>query len=271
MKPAQQTFHQLLKGKVAVIAGASSGINLAIAQRMAAAGAKVTILSRSTERIEAAGHLIEADGHEVLARTADVRDYDAVADVFAEASQRFGKVDIVVSGAAGNFHAPAAHLSANGFKTVIDIDLIGNFNVLRASFDHLRKPGASLISISAPGAETPGMFQVHANAAKAGINMTVRCLAMEWGPEGIRVNALSPGPIADTPGMKKLAALPEVEAGMKKRLPLRRFGGLEEICDAALYLASDLSSYVTGAVLHCDGGMRLGDASADALAPMKRN
>lgn len=261
----------LLKDKVAVIAGASSGINLAIARRMAAAGARVVILSRNAERIEAAGRLIEADGHEALARTADVRDYDAVAAVFAETSQRFGAVDIVVSGAAGNFHAPAAHLSANGFKTVIDIDLIGNFNVLRASFDHLRKPGASLISISAPGAETPGMFQVHANAAKAGINMTVRSLAMEWGPAGIRVNALSPGPIAGTPGMAKLAASPEAEAAMKKRLPLRRYGALDDISDAALYLACDLSRYVTGTVLHCDGGMRLGDASADALVPMARD
>jgi len=260
----------LLKGKVALVAGASSGINFAIARRLAAAGARVAILSRSADRIEAAARVIEADGHEVLARAADVRDFDAVAAVFAETAQRFGPVDIVVSGAAGNFHAPAAHLSANGFKTVIDIDLIGNFNVLRASFDHLRKPGASLISITAPGAEVPGMFQVHANAAKAGINMTVRCLAMEWGPAGVRVNALSPGPITGTPGMAKLAASPEREQAMTARLPLRRYGGFDDITDAALFLASDLSRYVTGTVLDCDGGMRLGDASADALSPLPR-
>ena len=260
----------LLQGKVALVAGASSGINLAIARRLAAAGARVAMLSRSAERIEAAGALVATEGQEVLARAADVRDFDAVAAVAAEAAQRFGPLDIVVSGAAGNFHAPAAHLSANGFKTVIDIDLIGNFNVLRASFEHLRKPGASLFSITAPGAEVPGLFQVHANAAKAGINMTVRCLAMEWGPAGVRVNALSPGPIANTPGMTKLAASPEREQALKARLPLRRYGDFDDITNAALFLASDLSRYVTGTVLDCDGGMRLGDASADALSPPAR-
>ena len=260
----------LLQGKVALVAGASSGINLAIARRLASSGARVAMLSRSAERIEAAGALVAAEGQEVLARAADVRDFDAVAAVAAEAAQRFGPLDIVVSGAAGNFHAPAAHLSAKGFKTVIDIDLIGNFNVLRASFEHLRKPGASLFSVTAPGAEVPGLFQVHANAAKAGINMTMRCLAMEWGPAGVRVNALSPGPIANTPGMAKLAASPEREQAMKARLPLRRYGDFDDITNAALFLASDLSRYVTGTVLDCDGGMRLGDASADALAPLPR-
>jgi len=261
---------QLLRDKVALVAGASSGINLAIARRLAAAGARVAILSRNAERIEAAAGLIEADGHTVLARAADVRDYESVSNVFSETVSKWGPVDVVVSGAAGNFHAPASQLSANGFKTVIDIDLIGNFNVLRASFEHLRKPGASLISITAPGAEVPSMFQVHANAAKAGINMTVRCLAMEWGPAGVRVNALSPGPIADTPGMAKLAASPEREQAIKSRLPLRRYGSHEEITDAALFLASDLSRYMTGTIIDCDGGMRLGDASADALSAVER-
>ena len=233
---------------------------------MAQVSARVAILSCSLERIEAAAEGFRRDGHEVLARAADVRDYAAVAAVVEETSRRFGPLDIVVSGAAGNFHAPAAQLSANGFKTVVDIDLLGNFNVLRASFDHLRRPGASLISITAPGAEVGGMFQTHANAAKAGINMTVRCLAMEWGPAGVRVNALSPGPIAGTPGMAKLAASAEREQAMKARLPMRRYGDFEDITNAALFLASDLSRYVTGTVLDCDGGMRLGDASADALS-----
>lgn len=259
-----------LQGKVALVSGASSGINLGIAQRLAEAGARVAILSRSQERIAAAAAGLQAQGHEVLARAADVRDYEAVESVFRATVDRFGPVDIVVSGAAGNFHAPAASLSANGFKTVIDIDLIGNFNVLRASFAHLRKPGASLISISAPGGTVPSLFQVHANAAKAGINMTAKCLAMEWGPAGVRVNALSPGPIAGTPGMAKLAATPEREAAIKARLPLRAYGSLDDIAAAALFLASDQSRYVTGTILDCDGGSRLGDASGDALVPHAR-
>ncbi|ABF12368.1 putative 2,4-dienoyl-CoA reductase (NADPH) (plasmid) [Cupriavidus metallidurans CH34] len=185
--------------------------------------------------------------------------------MFKEASERFGLIDVVVSGAAGNFHAPAASLSANGFKTVVDIDLIGNFNVLRASFPFLRTPGASLMSITAPGGTHPSVFQVHANSAKAGINMTVKCLAMEWGPAGIRVNAISPGPISGTTGMAKLAASPEREQQIKARLPLREYGSIRDIADTALFLASDNAKYITGAIIDCDGGSGLGDASADAL------
>lgn len=260
-----------LAGKVVLVAGGSSGINLGIAQHFARAGAKLAILSRSAERVAAAAKTISDEGHAVLGRAADVRDFDAIDAVFRETVETFGKVDVVISGAAGNFHAAAINLSANGFKTVIDIDLIGNFNVLRASFDHLRKPGASLLSITAPGGSVPGLFQVHANSAKAGINMTVQCLAMEWGPAGVRVNALSPGPIAGTPGMAKLAASPERERALKGRLPLREYGSYDDITDAALFLVSDLSRYMTGTILDCDGGMRLGDASADALALMPRS
>ncbi|MFG5410552.1 SDR family oxidoreductase [Piscinibacter sakaiensis] len=238
-----------LRGKVALLAGASSGINLGIAQRFARAGAKVAILSRTAERIEAAAATIAAEGHPVLARAADVRDFDAIDAVFHDTVAAFGPVDIVVSGAAGNFHAGAAHLSPNGFRTVIEIDLIGTFNVLRASFAHLNKPGASLMSITAPGGTHPTMFQVHANAAKAGINMMTRCLAMEWGPAGVRVNAISPGPIAGTEGMARLAATPEREALIKQRLALRDYGSLGDIADTALFLASGNARYITGAII----------------------
>ena len=256
-----------LKGKVALLAGASSGINFGIAQRFARAGAKVAILSRTPERIEAAGKVIADEGFPVLARAADVRDFDAVDAVFRETVETFGRIDVVVSGAAGNFHAGAAHLSANGFRTVIEIDLIGNFNVLRASYPHLNTPGASLMSITAPGGSHPSMFQVHANSAKAGINMMTRCLAMEWGPAGIRVNAISPGPIGGTEGMARLAATPEREAAIKSRLALRDYGSLRDIADTALFLAGAGSRYITGAIIDCDGGAALGDASRDALTP----
>ncbi|PZQ02351.1 MAG: short-chain dehydrogenase [Variovorax paradoxus] len=256
----------LLRGKVAVVAGASGGINLGIAQALAQAGCAVVVLSRDQGRIDAAARSIVALGGRALGCAADVRDFDAVNAVFRTAVQTYGPVDIVVSGAAGNFHAPAAHLSANGFKTVIDIDLIGGFNVLRASFPHLRKPGAALLSVTAPGAVRPSLFQVHANAAKAGINMMTQCLAMEWGPAGVRVNAVSPGPIAGTEGMARLASTPEREQAIKSRLALRDYGRIEDIAQTALFLCSDAARYITGSIVDCDGGSVLGDASGDALS-----
>lgn len=256
----------LLRGKVAVVAGASGGINLGIAQALAQAGAAVVVLSRDQGRIDAAAQSIVQAGGRAIGRVADVRDFDAVDAVFRQAVQAYGLVDIVVSGAAGNFHAPAAHLSANGFKTVIDIDLIGGFNVLRAAFAHLRKPGASLLSVTAPGAVRPSLFQVHANAAKAGINMMTQCLAMEWGPAGVRVNAISPGPIAGTEGMARLASTPEREQAIKSRLALRDYGRIEDIAQTALFLCSDAARYITGSIVNCDGGSVLGDASGDALS-----
>lgn len=155
-------------------------------------------------------------------------------------------------------------MSANAFKTVVDIDLLGTFNVLRASHAYLRKPGASLISITAGQGVRPTMFQAHACAAKAGINLLTQTLAMEWGPAGIRVNAISPGPIGDTEGMKRLAPDADYEARLKGRIPLRDYGTKRDVADMAVFLSSDNAVYVTGAVIDCDGGSILGDASADA-------
>jgi NAD(P)-dependent dehydrogenase (short-subunit alcohol dehydrogenase family) len=259
---------QALAGKVAFVAGASSGINLGIARRFAEAGAKVAIISRSAEKIAAAARSLSEAGYPVLGLAADVRDFAAVDAALKTAHDQFGKIDIVLSGAAGNFVAPALGMSANGFKTVVDIDLIGTFNVLRASFQYLARPGASLISITAGQAVNPMMFQAHVCAAKAGINMLTRCLAMEWGPAGVRVNAISPGPIAETEGMARLAPTPEREQAIKARVPLRDYGTKRDIADMALFLATDNARYITGTILDVDGGSQLGDASADALAGM---
>ena len=251
----------LLQGKVAFVAGASSGINLGIAQHFARHGAKVALISRSADKIAAAAETITAAGGEAFGMAADVRDYAAVEATLHETVERFGKIDVVLSGAAGNFVAPALGMSANGFKTVVDIDLIGTFNVLRASFDHLNRPGASLISITAGQAVRPSMYQAHVCAAKAGIKMLTKCLAMEWVPEGVRVNAISPGPIADTEGMRRLAPTPEAEHAIKSRIALRDYGSKLDIAEAALYLSTDSAKYITGTILNVDGGSELGDAS----------
>jgi NAD(P)-dependent dehydrogenase (short-subunit alcohol dehydrogenase family) len=255
----------LFAGKVAFVAGGSSGINLEIARYLARAGARVAIASRSAERVASAAKLIAEEGYPSLGFSADVRDYAAVEGALSAAADAFGPLDIVVSGAAGNFVASALGMNAKGFKTVIDIDLIGTFNVLRASYQFLKLPGASLVSISAGQGMQPTMFQAHVCAAKAGVNMLTKCLAMEWGPAGVRVNAVSPGPIADTEGMARLAPTPELESQIKSRVPLRSYGTRADVAQAVLYLCSSAAQYVTGAILNVDGGSELGNSSGDAI------
>ena len=238
-------------GRVVLVAGGSSGINLGIGRRFAAAGAQLVLLSRSPERIAAAAADV---GGGALGLAADVRDYVQLDAAFANAHARFGDFDVVVSGAAGNFVAAAADMSANAFRTVVDIDLNGTFNVFRASYPRLRRPGASLIAITAGQAMEPMMHQAHACAAKAGVNMLVRCLAMEWGSEQIRVNAISPGPIAGTEGMRRLTPTTGDEQALRSRIPLQRYGEMDDVADLALFLSSVRAGFITGAVVNCDGG-----------------
>jgi NAD(P)-dependent dehydrogenase (short-subunit alcohol dehydrogenase family) len=247
----------LLAGKTAFVAGASSGINLQIATRLAEAGAAVTILSRSPDKIEAAAAGIRAKGGKCIGIAQDVRDHDGVGAAFAKSVEAHGEIDILVSGAAGNFVAPFNGISYNGFRAVIDIDLVGLYNVMRQGFPHLRKPGASCISISAPQAIHPYPLQAHVNAAKAGADMLIKTLAVEWGPMGVRLNSIIPGPIADTEGMARLAPTPEAMAKSAKGNPLQRLGTKDEVADLALFLSSDAAAYITGAIIPCDGGLCL--------------
>ncbi|MBM7059918.1 SDR family oxidoreductase [Pseudomonas sp. UL073] len=259
---------RVLAGKVAFVAGGSSGINLGIAEYFSHHGARVALLSRSQDKLDLAVAGIQAAGGEALGIAADVRDYAAVEAAIAQVQRQWGNLDVVVSGAAGNFVAAAKDMSANAFKTVVDIDLLGTFNVLRASYAYLNKPGASLISITAPQAVKPRVYQAHVCAAKAGINMLTQCLAMEWGVDGIRVNAISPGPISGTEGMARLAPTPEAEHAVKAHLALRDYGEKRDIADLALFLASDNSRYITGTIIDCDGGSKLGDADLPPLPPL---
>ena len=145
-----------------------------------------------------------------------------------------------------------------GFRTVTDIDTLGTFHVMRAAYDHLTKPGASIINLSAPQAWIATAMQIHVCAAKAGVDMITRTLAMEWGPEGVRVNSVSPGPIAGTEGMERLAPTPEAKARSAKSVPLQRMGTVDDIADVCLFLASDAARYVSGVVLPVDGGLTAG-------------
>ncbi|RME64161.1 MAG: SDR family NAD(P)-dependent oxidoreductase, partial [Alphaproteobacteria bacterium] len=203
--------NKTLDGRAALVAGGTSGINFGIAEGFARAGAKLFVLSRSADKVQTAVAALSAIGPAAGA-VADVRDYDAVEAAVSQAVEQFDALDIVVSGAAGNFLAKAAEMSPRAFRTVVDIDLIGTYHVVRAAYPHLRRPGGSLIAISAPQATVPLPFQAHVCAAKAGVEMLVKSLAQEWGPEGLRVNALTPGAVAGTEGMARLAPTAEAQA-----------------------------------------------------------
>lgn len=260
------------RNQVVYISGGTSGINLGIAKGFAARGARVLVFGRDAAKAEAAAAEIRAipGAGAVMAGSADVRDPAAVQVLFARAVAELGAPDVVIAGAAGNFMAPAVGISPNGFKTVVDIDLLGTYNVFRIGFEVARKPGASFIAITAPQGTHPLPQQVHVCAAKAGVNMVVKVLAMEWGQAGVRVNAISPGPIAGTEGVERMAPTPEIKALWTERTALRRFGTPVDIANMAIFLSSSEGGYVTGSIVDCDGGMHLGDASGDFVTPPRR-
>jgi peroxisomal 2,4-dienoyl-CoA reductase len=241
----------VLAGRVALVTGGGTGICKGIAHAFSAHGAKVCITSRRQEVLDATAAEI---GPDVLAVAADVREPADVERAVAATVERFGRLDTLVNGAAGNFLAPTAALSPKGFRTVIEIDLVGSFQVTRAAFEALRTSGQGcIINISATLHYHGTPLQSHAAAAKAGVDALTRNCAVEWGPFGIRANAIAPGPIGDTEGMRRLAP-GEVGARLAKAIPLGRFGAVREVADAAVFLASPAASYVTGAVLVVDGG-----------------
>jgi peroxisomal 2,4-dienoyl-CoA reductase len=243
----------ILQGKVAFVTGGGTGITGGIARALAESGAKVVITSRKQENLELMKNLIEQKGGECFAVAADVRDFAAVENALSQTVERFGKIDIVVNGAAGNFLCKADELSANGFGTVLDIDAKGTFNVCRAAFEELEKSSGQILNISATLHLTATPMQIHVSAAKAAVDAITRNLAVEWGRYGIRVNGIAPGPIEDTEGMKRL--LPEpLKEKLAKKIPLQRFGRIKDIENAAIFLCSDAANYISGVTLVVDGG-----------------
>src|SRR5690242_15592149 len=204
------------KGRTVFVAGGTSGINLGIAEAFAEAGATLAVLSRSQEKVDAATRRLESFGGKAVGYAADVRNAETTTAALKATYDTLGDIDVLVSGAAGNFPAPALGMSANGFKSVIDIDLLGTFNVLRTAHAFLRKPGAVIMNISAPQSVLPTMLQAHVCAAKAGVDMLTRVLAIEWGADGIRVNSVMPGPIENTEGMARLAPTAEAMHSIAK-------------------------------------------------------
>lgn len=252
----------LLKGHVAFVTGGGTGITGGVARAFAEAGANVALVSRKMDHLEPAAKAINdaraanADIGEAFAVQADVRSYEEIEKALQATVDRFGKIDIVVNGAAGNFLCKAEELSSNGFGTVVDIDLKGTFNVCRAAFAQLKEHRGQILNISATLHYLGTPMQLHVSAAKAGVDALTRNLSVEWGRHGIRVNAIAPGPIEDTEGMKRL--LPEpLKDKLRHGIPLKRFGRISDIEKAAVFLCSEAASFISGEVIVVDGGQWL--------------
>lgn len=254
--------NDLFDDQVVFITGGGSGINLGIARCFAALGADLGICGRSADRLEGATNELEAHGARVVAEPADVRDFEAVTRALERTREALGPVNHVVCGAAGNFPCLAEELSPGGFKAVVDIDLLGSFNTCRAAFDQLQITRGTVLFISAGMSFVPYAMQAHVGAAKAGIDQMMRVLALEWGRHGIRVNSIAPGPIADTEGMRRLAGDDALDRELQAAIPLGRYGTVEEIGHAAVFLASPLAAYITGTLLVVDGGQNLPGSGA---------
>ncbi|XP_069011887.1 peroxisomal 2,4-dienoyl-CoA reductase [(3E)-enoyl-CoA-producing] isoform X3 [Embiotoca jacksoni] len=253
----------LLKDQVAFITGGGSGIGFRIAEIFMRHGCDTVIASRNLDKLkEAAKKLSAVSGRRCLPVCLDVRQPESIAAAVDETLKEFGCVDILINNAAGNFLCPAAALSFNAFKTVLEIDTMGTFNTSKVVYEKWFKDhGGNIVNISATLGYRGQALQVHAGSAKAANDAMTKHLAVEWGPSGVRVNAVAPGPISGTEGFRRLGG-PRVEAaGVFQSIPLQRAGNKTEMAHCTLFLASRTSSYVTGTILVADGGAWLTSAN----------
>jgi peroxisomal 2,4-dienoyl-CoA reductase len=263
-----QTFRPgLLDGQVALITGGATGIGYGIADLLGSLGAHVVIASRKQEHLDAAAASLEKQGAKASVVTVDVREPDRVKSMVEQVQRERGRIDILVNNAAGNFYAPSESMSANAWKSVIEIDLNGTFFCSQAVFPVMKAQGGGrIISISMTLHYRGWPLMAHATAAKAGIDALTRTLALEWARHGIRVNAVAPGPIP-TEGVRKAftppsaSGVPDVfaveralEDYARKSIPLGRWGTPADIAGMVAFLASPAADWVTGSIFVIDGG-----------------
>ena len=250
----------LLKGQVAIVTGGGTGLGLAIAKRLGGLGARIVIGSRNSENLEKGSAELRHAGLDPLTVQVDVRNPEQVDEMVQRTIRHFGRIDILVNNAAGNFLVKAEELSPNGWNAVIGIVLNGSFYCSRAVGQHMiaRGGGGSIVSILANYVWTGSAGTVHSAAAKAGVMSMTQTLAVEWAKHQIRVNAVAPGPIESPGAAKQLWNTPEAVQRITDMVPLKRWGKPEEVADAVTYLVAPGAGYVTGEILTIDGGSWLG-------------
>ena len=254
-----------LAGQVALVTGGGSGIGLGIAREIGRLGGIPVIASRNQERLDEAVRELAQDGVEAVGIATDVRAPEQVDRLVAATLERYGRIDILVNNAAGNFIVDAENLSVNGFNAVVGIVLHGTFHCSRAvGLEMIRSGrGGRILNLVAAYAWTGGPKTLHSAVAKAGVVAMTRTLAVEWAEFGIRVNALCPGPVDTEQSRAQLWAAPEIRERLLRSVPTGRFGTVDEVAQAASYLLSPYADFINGEVLVIDGGEWLGKGLAD--------
>lgn len=248
-----------LKGKTIVVTGGGSGLGKAMTTYFLELGANVVISSRNKDKIDTvAKELEQLTGGSVLAVPCDVRHYDQVEELVQKAHDTYGRVDVLVNNAAGNFISPTERLSANAFDTIIDIVLKGTKNCTLAFGKYWiaeQQTQKVVLNIVTTYAWTGSAYVVPSATAKAGVLAMTRSLAVEWAKYGMRFNAIAPGPFPTKGAWDRL--LPgnlKEQFDLSKKVPLKRVGAHQELANLAAYLVSDFSAYVNGEVITIDGG-----------------
>ncbi|GAA6002911.1 hypothetical protein JCM10207_001893 [Rhodosporidiobolus poonsookiae] len=253
--PRQTVFApDLFQGKVAFVTGGGSGIGYGIVEQLMRLGCRTAIFGRRLSILtQSAAALEKATGQKCLPVQGDVRKLDTLEDAVKKTVEAFGRVDFVVAGAAGNFLSSLEGLSSNAFRTVLEIDTLGTYNTYKATIGEVVKSRGAYLAISATLHYVATPLQAHVSAAKAGVDALMKCIAIEYGPQGVRANVIAPGPIEGTEGISRLVP-PDVKAASIKRVPLQRWGKVEDIAQSAVYLFSPAASFVTATTLVVDGG-----------------